>query len=140
MDLDGYTLQLLNSTNAVLYESFALTNAGPTLATNGYLVIGSPVVLASVTGALTIATADSFIQNGVADSVRLTFYGVAVDAVAYEGLVPGVGEGSTAPTDGSVNVESIQRIPNGIDTQDNGADFQVATPPTPGASNQPSPP
>ena len=37
--------------------------------------------------------------------------------------------------DAPPSAESAARIPNGVDTQNNAADFQIATTPTPGATN-----
>ena len=49
--------------------------------------------------------------------------------------MPGYTEGATgAPADTAVAVESISRIPDGCDTDDNAADFALA-PSTPGAGN-----
>lgn len=74
------------------------------------------------------------IQNGAPDAVALLLNGTLVDRVSYEGLVAGFSEGSTAPTDTAGAAESIARCPNGTDTGDNGADFQLRSI-TPGATN-----
>ena len=60
--------------------------------------------------------------------------GRVVDAVHYEGAVPGAGEGSPAPADGDDAAISIGRCPNGFDSSDNGGDFATMTA-TPGTSN-----
>ena len=73
------------------------------------------------------------IQNGP-DGVRIVAKadGRVVDAVHYEGVVLGAGEGSAAPQ--GPEDKSIGRCPNGFDSNDNGLDFRTMTA-TPGAAN-----
>lgn len=61
---------------------------------------------------------------------------VKVDSVGYGTIAAGSGvltEGSPAPTPGGAG-KSVQRVPNGVDTNNNQADFRSATP-TPNAAN-----
>ena len=67
----------------------------------------------------------------------LGFYNAAdvlVDSMGY-----GAGASNpfveTAPAPAGVTSESIARIPNGTETDDNATDFKIATTPTPGAAN-----
>ena len=77
------------------------------------------------------------LQNGP-DNVQLVLGAVVVDALGYGTFIAGtffVGEGG--PAVGANNTtQSLSRLPNGIDTNDNAADFALATQ-TPGAANQP---
>ena len=56
-----------------------------------------------------------------------------MDGVAYEGEMLDVGEGAAAVSD-SASTNSLQRYPDGADTDDNSADSSLADP-TPGVSN-----
>jgi len=58
--------------------------------------------------------------------------GGSVDEVAYGSANGSIGEGDPAPT---TSTDSIQRIPDGTDTDDNAADFQVSSP-TKGSPNE----
>ena len=78
----------------------------------------------------------SGIQNGP-DVVRIVAVadGRVVDAVHYEGVVPGLGEGSPAPEDPAAETAtSIGRCPSGYDSDDNGRNFRTMRA-TPGAAN-----
>lgn len=74
------------------------------------------------------------------DAVRLVFSGMTVDAVGYgnPGANPFYGEGplSTDYASNSANTltESLCRMPNGTDTNNNRLDFQVCAP-SPGTAN-----
>ena len=75
------------------------------------------------------------IQNGAPDAVALLRSDAIVDTVSYEGAVPGYTEGATgAPTDTATATESIARVPDGCDTDQNAADFTLVAG-TPGAAN-----
>lgn len=66
-----------------------------------------------------------------------TATGIVVDAVSYEGDVPGYTEGTGIATgdDGAIDFAGFSRSPDGADTDDNAADF-VAACVTPGTPNQ----
>ena len=134
ISLAGYRLELVNGAGGSVYETVDLSVVGSALPGNGYLVVGNQSVVDSLTGVLTVTISSGSIQNGP-DGVHIVYGAAFVDGVAYEGTMPGVGEGTAAATDSSSGTNSIQRIPNGWDTDDNGADFQLA-PSTPGAANQ----
>jgi Lamin Tail Domain len=63
--------------------------------------------------------------------------GALVDSVAYGTASGGFAEGAAAPAPPVVASpgNSIQRLPNGADSGDNGHDFRVSTAATPGAAN-----
>jgi hypothetical protein len=128
VDLTGYTLELVN-TGGTVYDTVALTGS---IAAGGYLVIGN-VPSATVDP----GTASNWIQNGSDDAVVLRNASSAiVDAVGYEGSASGVAEGTgtTAADSNTVADVGLSRVPNGTDTGNNDADFQLVTI-TPGAAN-----
>ncbi len=80
------------------------------------------------------ATAGFSLQNGP-DALRLLGDGVVVDVVGYGGI----DQAGAMETRGVPPVpagRSIARVPDGVDTDDNAADF-AARPPTPGRRNVP---
>ncbi len=131
-DLSEYTVELFNGNGNVVYNTITLSGS---LAPGGYYVVcgdGGNVDNCDQ------AEAGFSVQNGAPDGLSLVHAtdGV-VDSVGYEGLstAGAFGEGASAPTDDSSVVNaSISRLPDGIDTDDNGADFALACS-TPGAAN-----
>jgi hypothetical protein len=92
------------------------------------------------------ATFSENIQNG-ADAVAIVQGDLNLvdpapilwDALAYEAVfVPGPGVsywmGEGAEMEGDAGSNSLGRCPNGVDTDDNAADFK-SVPPTPGVAN-----
>lgn len=138
VDLSNVTLELVNGSGGAVYDTYALGAAASSLAPGEYLVLGTASLLASVPiGALTLPLLDpdNNIQNGGPDGMVLLDGTTVLDSLAYEGTMPQAGEGASAPTDSGSG--SIARLPNGVDTDDNGADFALTSAPTPGASNLP---
>ncbi len=130
--LAGWTLELVNGNGAAVYLSFDL--AGPVLAAGDYFVVCA--------NAATVANCDldvspdtNLVQNGAPDAVVLSFEGAIMDAVSYEGDVPGYFEGSGAGLADSGADGSISRCPDGIDTNQNNLDFVFVTSISPGAAN-----
>jgi hypothetical protein len=134
--------------NAEYGSRSALSSVG-CLASGGYLVIANSGVVLTP-GALVFQPAKSgdWIQNGMPDGVALvnTASQTVLDALSYEGsitaatitgfpgtysLVEGTAFGSADTND---NVNSLQRNPNGHDTDNASADWQLGTP-TPGGPN-----
>ena len=130
-NLDPYAVRLVNGNGNVPYLTFDLPSVP--LPPGGYYVVCGD--LAAVTNCnLDIGAATDLIQNGAPDAVAIVQGETVIDAVSYEGFVLGYSEGTTAPTDTAVGAESISRVPDGCDTNDNGVDFsRVAS--TPGAAN-----
>jgi hypothetical protein len=99
---------------------------------NTYLVYGGSGFTGTTNGAL---------KSGVAAEGAVGLRdgnGVLVDSVAWGSAGGGFAEGGvSAPLPPVVASpgKSLARTPNGIDTNNNAKDFQVASPPTPGASN-----
>ena len=133
VDLFEYRLEFWNGASNTLYNAFSLV---------GILAPGDfHVVCASAT---TVPNCDqdvspdsNLIQNGAPDAVVLTRLTVIIDAVSYEGDVPGYVEGSGAGADTAAPFESINRYPDGVDTDDNSADFHLRCA-TPGEPNAPA--
>jgi len=74
------------------------------------------------------------LQNGP-DAVRVVVAGIPADRVGYGGLdTPGYAEVRSAP-DADPGM-SVARIPDGVDSDDNGADFHAVSP-SPGGFNVP---
>jgi hypothetical protein len=136
-ELSRWKLEHVNGSNGLVVFTVNLSDAGPTLPAGGYLVIGTSTALPLVApGALKIQIATNVLQNGAPDGVRLLRDGVFFDGMAYEGTMAGTGEGATAGTDtGADALGSLSRCPNGVDTNDNGADFK-ATESTPGGPSK----
>ncbi|NNL07035.1 MAG: lamin tail domain-containing protein [Gammaproteobacteria bacterium] len=134
--LDGYTIDLVNGSNGSAYSSFDLT--GLTVSANGYLVLCDN--LAAVTNCNIDVTSSGWIQNGGSDgdAVALLSGGTLVDSVVYEGmssfLAPYAEGGSFTIADSNSISMSIGRLPNGIDSNTNSADFNSACI-TPGSGN-----
>jgi hypothetical protein len=83
---------------------------------------------------------DADAQNGAPDGVALldTASGLYLDALAYEGAIAGLVEGTALPAevaDSNTVTGSLSRIPDGSDTDDAAADWVFTTTVTRGAAN-----
>lgn len=123
----------INGNGGVIYADIDLT--GWTIGPSGYFVIAKD---SSVANADTVAGASADYQNGP-DNVVLVYITPAdttvLDALGYGNFTATdtfVGEGSPAPD--APEGLSLQRIPDGNDTDDNSADFRALMP-TPGVMN-----
>lgn len=132
--LGGVSLELVNGNGGAIYQSFTLPAV--TLGAGDFFVVCANV--ATVANCDLDLTPDSnLIQNGAPDAARLLFSGTVLDAVSYEGTVPGAGEGAGAVADsGSAGegFKGISRLPDGADSGDNSGDFAFVCI-TPGAAN-----
>lgn len=123
-----------NSGTAVVYATFASPSWAP-LAPGAYFTLCADP-LAGCDAALTPAT--NAVQNGELDAIVLLNVtdSTIIDALGYEGSLTGATEG-TGLVLGDDNVtadRSVGRFPDGVDTNDNDADFvRMCT--TPGAAN-----
>lgn len=131
VNLAAFAIELVNGNNDSVYGTFGLPDVD--LAPGGYWVLCA--------NAATVANCDldvspdtNLIQNGSPDAVRLMMGATVVDAVSYEGSVPGAVEGSGDGLEDS-GEGSISRTPDGIDTDQNNVDFAFVSTPTPGAEN-----
>ena len=131
VDLGAYRIELVDGADREPYLTYEPSGE---LAGGGFLVIADQAVItANSLPETSLALTGTGIQNGP-DGVRIVAKadGRVVDAVHYERVVPGAGEGSAAPQD--PEDQSIGRCPNGFDSNDNGLDFKAMTA-TPGAAN-----
>ncbi len=138
VNLDGWTVELVNGSNATIYKTIALPDIS--LAAGDYFVVCA--------NASTVANCDldispdtNLIQNGDPDAVGLRFDGELIDAVSYEGdtaapYTEGSGVGLVDVPDPD---KGISRCPDGTDTDQNNVDF-LFTDITPGVENVCEPP
>jgi hypothetical protein len=131
VDLAGYVLSLVNGATALEYLAIDLT--GYSIAPGGFFVICANGATTPYCD-LDVAPDTNLIQNGAPDAMALFDGAVIVDAVSYEGSVPGYGEGSPAGADTADPFVSLCRLPDGADTDDNAADFSLRCA-TPGEAN-----
>lgn len=132
--LDGLRVELVNGGDGKVYGRYPLADIAPALGVGERLVIGDPSVLAALPSAVKrVALNGSGLQNGP-DGIRIVRADdSAIDAVAYDGAVPGSDAGEPAPADEGDG--SLSRCPDGFDTNDGASDFRV-TVTTPGAANE----
>ncbi len=120
VSLDGYSLVGVNGYNGADYNEISLD--GFAIPADGYFVIAQDDTVANYD--LIDTRADY--QNGP-DSIQLRFGSTVVDAFGYgtfSGSAIFAGEGNPNPTDFST-AYSHSRLPNGVDTDDNDADFNA---------------
>ncbi|MCB9283531.1 MAG: lamin tail domain-containing protein [Lewinellaceae bacterium] len=136
LDLSAFTLELVNGGDNSVYRTVNLPSVS--LAAGDYFVIcanGSTVPNCDYhfDGAQS-----NRIENGAPDGMRLLWNEVSIDALSYEGDVPGAGEGSGAGLEDSNTTPGVglSRVPDGSDTNHNNVDFEL-TCITPGAANSP---
>jgi hypothetical protein len=137
LDLSNYTIELVSGADSSVYETFDLSVLAGDLGPGDYLVIGSASVVAGLNASvLSISADDNFIQNGSngGDAIQVVKDGDVIDSASYEAIIAEITEGSGhAGTD--LGPGSLSRCPNGTDTDDNAADFQVTPNVTPGQDN-----
>ena len=141
IQLADFRLELFdsNADPGAIYASIDLGDAAAQLGAGEYLVIGNPGVIAGL-DVPTIELADSSLQNGPFDGMRLVWQTIdgpiVVDSLSYEGGIAGLVEGLLGtPIDfGNAIDMSIGRCPDGFDADENVLDFIQAWP-TPGADN-----
>ncbi len=141
----NFTIELVNGNGGAVYGSFSLPT-GAQLDGNGYAVIATndadnflSLALPFFTNVYFILPSGSgdqdIIQNGP-DNVRLLDgAGATADALGYgtfAGSMTFAGEGTSAPD--VTSGHSVGRKTDGVDTDDNSADF-VSLIPTPGYEN-----
>ena len=126
---------------AAIYRTVASASWAP-LDPGAYFVICASGTTANCDEMTTPAT--NLVQNGAPDAIALvTIIGtdtVLLDAVSYEGDVPGYteGTGSTVEDSNTAAGVSLSRWPDGSDTDDNSVDFRLGCI-TPGATNNINP-
>lgn len=131
--LDGWKLKGINGSGGSTTLSVTISGSIPA---DGYFLVVNWDAVGPVQ-ALADETAGVDFQNGPDSILLVDPSGDTVDAVGYGTFAAGdvfAGEGTPAP-DPSEGL-SIARMPDGTDTDDNGADFKADATPTPGAANK----
>ena len=132
VNTDGVVLDLMNKGAATPYRTIVLS--GFTVPPGGYLLIDEDPSTPGIT--LPPSGDGSSIQNGDSDGMALVLRATPefkLDGLAYDGPNP-AGEGNPAPDDADTNGLSLSRCPDGMDSDNNAADFRIR-PRTPGALN-----
>ena len=130
--LDNYFVDLINGSNSSSYRTIDLS--GFSIDANGYFVMcGDASLVANCDYSFT--TTNSWFQNGSPDAVALYENSNLLDSLSYEGDLPPFSEGTfLSGSDNNTDIISISRIPNGLDSNNNAADFQQGCI-TPGSVN-----
>jgi len=132
--LDGYRLDLINGAGggASVYSSIDLS--GMNIGSMGYFVIcGDSFTVANCN--LGASPATNLIQNGIPDGVALFNGTVLLDSLTYGGTIAPYTEGvATTVLDSTSVAMSLARIPDGVDTNNNFANFASGCL-TPGSPN-----
>jgi predicted extracellular nuclease len=126
INLDTYSLQLVNGAGggAAEYQTIDLPNV--TLAAGDYYIVCSNTAMTANCD-LDVTPDTNLIQNGEPDAVALRSNGTLIDTVSYEGnagapYTEGTGVGLI--DDASTVSQGISRCPDGADTDQNTGDFQ----------------
>ena len=137
VSMNQVILVLLNGATGMPYDTLLFPPV--MVPADGYYTICGPAS-GLLNCNMSFADTSDNVQNGSPDGMVLfdIVESAYVDGVSYEGDVAGALEAPGIPTNMSDNNNdhqmSISRMPNGTDTDDNSADFQLA-PSTPGAVN-----
>jgi len=126
--LGGWALKYQASTGNAGLAGYTF-QTGDSIPAKGYLVIATDSFSGAKNATLTGGFAKAAGQVGLLDDT-----GVVVDGVGYGSLTGGTfkeGASATAPPASG----SIARTSDGVDTDDNAADFAVSTPHSAGAAN-----
>ena len=132
--LGDVVVEFINGDPLEIYRAVPLDGV---LASGARLVLGQAAVIDALPpGVRGVLIADG-IQNGAPDAIRLMTPAGPLDAMAYEGNLPGFGEGAgPIVSDQGLDAQgSLVRCPDDADTDDNATDFRLAQTPTPGARN-----
>ena len=136
LDLADYSLKFTRGSDGTEYTT-PLALAGQTIGSGGYfVVVRTAAQLAALPmGANGITSSKADMQNGPNNLILLKGATV-IDAVGYGVFMANFqGEGSPA-IDPANSAQTVCRLPNGVDTNDNSADFALCTV-TEGAANMP---
>lgn len=132
--LDAVVVEFINGDPLEVYRAVPLDGV---LASGARLVLGQAAIVDDLPpGVRGVLIADG-IQNGAPDAIRLMTPDGPLDGLAYEGNLPGFGEGAgpIAADQGLDAGGSLARCPDDADTDDNATDFTLLPTPTPGAAN-----
>ncbi|RLJ20592.1 nuclease [bacterium endosymbiont of Escarpia laminata] len=133
LNLDDYTLQLINGSNSAPYRTYDLPTF--TLDTNAYFVLcGNAGNVLNCDW--DVSPNSNLIQNGAPDAIALFLGNTLIDSLSYEGDIAGYTEisGSNLVDPSNAAFLGLSRSPDGIDTNNNNLDFSQACI-TPGMRN-----
>ncbi|MEZ4463576.1 MAG: lamin tail domain-containing protein [bacterium] len=138
--LAGVQIVMVNGSNGQPYGTYNLSDAAAELPGHSYLVLGNAAVEATLpANTLFLPLPLNGMQNGAPDGLVLVRDLAVIDGLSYEGAMPGVTEGNAFPGV-DIGPQGISRCDNGVDTDDNAADFALVEDLTPGADNICPPP
>lgn len=124
-DMSTIAVRMINGSSGtgVVYQSY-FSDTWPMLAPGAYFTLCGDTA-AGCDAHLSPAT--NAIQNGATDAIAIILRSDSsfVDRLSYEGTLDGYAEGTgtTAADDNSHENRSIGRFPDGVDTDNNDADF-----------------
>jgi len=132
ISLDNYSIDLINGYNGSSYRSIGLS--GFSIDAGSYFVVcGDAEQVTNCDYSFT--TSNSWFQNGSPDAVGLFESNNLLDSLSYEGTLGIYTEGNVfAFNDSNSLTQSIGRITDGFDSDNNALDFQLNCI-TPGSSN-----
>ncbi len=134
--LEGVELQLINLNNPAdpIYAQHLLSDAGAFLLPGAYLVIGDEAVMALPEGVLSLPLEGGEIENGPDHISLVDGTGEVLDSITYEITIEGVTEGTGDLLQDRDSDYALFRCLDGVDTDNNDADFMGGLP-TPGFMN-----
>lgn len=152
VNLSGFKLLFINGSNKSVYFT---ANLNGTLAPGGFLVVGNASVQAAAqaAGAAFILIPDNTIQNGAPDGIALVSADAVLDVLSYEdtaaalnsvnlgapygtvSLVSSAGPNPALADDNETPALAVCRSIDGVDTDNDLADWSLTTRSTVGAAN-----
>ena len=136
LPLDGYSLVAINGNGGSEYGTISLD--GQVIDSDKYFLIAHTYANSALVAIADMLNDEANLQNGP-DSLKLVYASHIIDAVAYgtaEDLAYMVYETAPGPDVPTNSGQSIARIPDHSDTNDNSVDFIICPTPTPGVSNE----
>ncbi len=134
VSLDNHSIDLINKKASSIYRNIDLS--GFSINASSYFVICGDANLVSNCN-YSFTTTSGWFQNGKNDAIALYKNMTLLDSLSYEGLVTSFTEGDPLiEKDNNKDIVSLARIADGIDTDNNNLDFQLACI-TPGTANIP---
>lgn len=132
LSLTGYSVALINGNNSSSYRTIDLT--GLNIGASDYLVLCSNTAAVANCG-FSFTSSNSWFQNGAPDAIGLFENAMLIDSLSYEGILQPYTEGNVfSQNDSNSVITSIGRKFDGIDTNNNAADFELGCI-TPGTAN-----
>ena len=136
VDLNNIRIDLIDGATGLPYNSFNLAGLGM-LQPDQYLVLADNPITVPPT-AIKVVVPGNFLENGPAEGIQIVHTSTfqVLDAVGYAGTSP-VSEGTSDLLFdvSTLTTAAFARCPDGDDTGDNDADFQLFKIITPGEDN-----